>query len=103
MGWQRVCSVADVPQNGMVQFTTPGGDDVLVLASTTTRYACQAQCPHLDTPLGEGMFDGSTLTCHLHLWQWDIESGDAKGLAELPLQCYDVKEEEGALYVDIVT
>jgi hypothetical protein len=30
----------------------------------------------------DGFFDGKTLTCHQHLWQWDIHSGSAIGLAE---------------------
>lgn len=99
MSWQRLCGIAEIPKDGMLQFTAADGTDVLLLSSGSTRYACQAQCPHLDTPLAEGMFDGSTLTCHLHLWQWDIESGDPKGLAELPLACYEVKEEGDILYV----
>ncbi len=101
MSWQRVCSIAEIPEKGMLQFTTAAGDDVLVLGSGAEHYACQAICPHLDTPLAEGMFDGKTLTCHQHLWQWDIESGDAKGLAEMPLLCYEVKEEGGSLYVNV--
>lgn len=101
MAWQRVCSIAEIPAKGMLQFSTADGVEVLVLDSGDERFACQAICPHLDTPLAEGMFDGSTLTCHQHLWQWDIESGDPKGLAELPLTRYDVKEEGGSLYVDI--
>jgi toluene monooxygenase system ferredoxin subunit len=103
VSWERVCAVADVPPNGMVQHVTEDGNDVLLLASVSERFACQAVCPHLDTPLAEGMFDGSTLTCHLHLWQWDISTGDALGLAELPLLTYAVKEEGGDLYVDLAT
>jgi toluene monooxygenase system ferredoxin subunit len=103
MSWQRICAVAEFPKDGMVQCTTDKGHDVLVLGYASERFACQAICPHLDTPLAEGMFDGSTLTCHLHLWQWDIESGEPKGLAELPLQTYEVKEESGYLYVNLDT
>ncbi len=53
----------------------------------------------MDTPLEEGMFDGETLTCHQHLWQWDIATGDPKGLAESPLECLRVKREGGILMV----
>ncbi len=101
MSWQRVCPAADVPSGGMVQHTTADGTTVLLLASDSEKFACQAICPHLDSPLEEGMFDGTTLTCHLHLWQWDIASGDPKGLAETPLLTYHVKEENGDLYVDL--
>lgn len=101
MSWQRVCPAAEVPSGGMVQHAAADGTQVLLLASGTGTFACQAVCPHLDSPLEEGMFDGVTLTCHLHLWQWDIASGEPKGLAELPLLTYDVKEENGDLYVNL--
>jgi toluene monooxygenase system ferredoxin subunit len=37
------------------------------------------------------VFDGEALTCLEHLWQWSLrEGGEARGLAEAPLQMYDV-------------
>lgn len=99
MDWTRVCAAADVPSEGLKEFATGDGVPVLLLNAGNTFFACQAICPHLDTPLAEGMFDGSTLTCHQHLWQWDIETGEPKGLAEMALECYEVKEEGGSLYV----
>ncbi len=99
MDWKLVCQAADIPSDGLKQVETDDGQPVLLLKAGAEYHACQASCPHLETPLEEGMFDGSTLTCHEHLWQWDIETGEPKGLAELPLECFDIKEENGALYV----
>ena len=48
----------------------------------------------------EGLFDGAVLTCHQHLWQWDIRSGAPMGLAEAPLEVYNVLIEGDAIYVD---
>jgi toluene monooxygenase system ferredoxin subunit len=42
----------------------------------------QAICPHQEVALCEGLFDGTVLTCHQHLWQWDIRSGAPMGIAE---------------------
>src|SRR5438105_2764158 len=56
-------------------------------------------CPHQDVPLCEGLFDGSTLTCHMHLWQWDIKTGEPRGIAEAPLQRYPLAREGDALYL----
>ncbi|MGH8599695.1 MAG: cyclic nucleotide-binding domain-containing protein, partial [Burkholderiales bacterium] len=61
--------------------------------------AYQAICPHQDTPLCEGLYDGSVLTCHLHLWQWDIRNGAPIGLAEAPLQRYPVELEDDSIFV----
>jgi toluene monooxygenase system ferredoxin subunit len=45
------------------------------------------------------LFDGATLTCHMHLWQWDIRSGAPLGIAEAPLQRYPLAREGDALYL----
>jgi toluene monooxygenase system ferredoxin subunit len=51
-------------------------------------------------PLCEGVFDGATLTCHMHLWQWDVRSDAPLGIAEAPLQKYRLTREGDALYVE---
>jgi toluene monooxygenase system ferredoxin subunit len=99
MGWRRVDGAESVPAGKMQQFSTEDGDAVLILNGSGTFFACQAICPHMDTPLEEGMFDGETLTCHQHLWQWDIATGDPKGLAESPLECMRVKNDDGTVMV----
>ncbi|WP_063059369.1 MBL fold metallo-hydrolase [Nocardia sienata] len=39
----------------------------------------QRRCPHLKADLSKfGVVDGKTLTCNLHGWQWDLESGRCK-------------------------
>ena len=45
-------------------------------------------------PLCEGLLNGSTLTCHMHLWQWDIRTGAPFGIAEAPLQGYPLAREK---------
>jgi UDP-MurNAc hydroxylase len=42
-------------------------------------YEIQRRCPHLKADLSKfGVVDGNTLTCNLHGWQWDLESGRCK-------------------------
>ena len=93
-----VCKAADIPENGMKGYET-AGRRVLVAQSGDRYYAYQGLCPHQDVCLDEGFYDGSVLTCHQHLWQWDITTGAAVGLAEAPLERYDVQVEHGELYV----
>ncbi|RVW04541.1 MBL fold metallo-hydrolase [Rhodococcus spongiicola] len=39
-------------------------------------YEIQRRCPHLKADLTKfGVVDGSNLTCNLHGWQWDLETG----------------------------
>jgi toluene monooxygenase system ferredoxin subunit len=99
MGKRLVCRVADVPENGLKECEAEGGLKLVVANAGGEFVGFQAMCPHQDVPLCEGLFDGSTLTCHMHLWQWDVRSGAPLGLAEAPLQRYPIAREGDALYL----
>lgn len=87
-----LCKVSDIPANGIKQLETPAGEKVCVVNAGDRFFACQAYCPHKGIALCEAVFDGETLTCLEHLWQWSLqEGGTAKGLAETPLKMYDVE------------
>lgn len=94
-----ICRADDIPHGGMRCFDTVAGLKVLVARGDDGFHACQGLCPHQEVPLDEGFFDGQTLTCHQHLWQWDIRTGEAQGLAEAPLQRFVVEEADGLLFV----
>ena len=47
----------------------------------------------------KGLYDGAVLTCHQHLWQWDIRTGAAMGLAEAALESFPVQVEGDSIYV----
>jgi toluene monooxygenase system ferredoxin subunit len=99
MARKFVCRRADVPANGMAGFDAGEGLKVLIASSGEEYFACQATCPHQDVSLAEGLYDGSVLTCHQHLWQWNIRSGSPIGLAEAALECYKVEVEGDGIYI----
>jgi toluene monooxygenase system ferredoxin subunit len=99
MGRKMICRTSDVPANGLKECEGEGGIKLLVANSGSEYFAVQALCPHQDVPLCEGLYDGSVLICHQHLWQWDIRTGAPMGLAEAPLERYDVTVEGDAIYV----
>lgn len=93
MAKKVICGKADVPANGLKECEGAGGVKLLIVNSGSEYFAVQGLCPHQEIPLCEGMFDGTVLTCHQHLWQWDIRTGEPQGLAEAPLERYEVKVE----------
>lgn len=94
-----VCPRKQVPENGMIECETEEGLRLLVVNAGDDYFAYQAMCPHQDTPLCEGLYDGAVLTCHQHLWQWDIRTGAAMGLAEAALETFPVRVEGDSIYV----
>ena len=99
MAKRLVCRVADVPENGLKECEAEGGLKLVVANAGGEFFGFQAICPHQEVPLCEGLFDGSTLTCHMHLWQWDVRTGAPLGIAEAPLQRYPLEREGDALYL----
>jgi toluene monooxygenase system ferredoxin subunit len=94
-----ICRASDIAPSGMKSYDIESGSKVLVVNAGDEYFAYQGLCPHQDVCLDEGFFDGSTLTCHQHLWQWDVRTGEAMGLAEAPLQKYDIEESDGQIYL----
>lgn len=95
----RICSASEIPGQGMKCYDTALGAKVLVVNNGDQFHAFQGLCPHQDVCLDEGFFDGTTLTCHQHLWQWDVRTGEALGLAEAPLERYEIEHVDGDIFV----
>ncbi|MGH7390702.1 MAG: Rieske 2Fe-2S domain-containing protein [Candidatus Rokuibacteriota bacterium] len=96
--WTRLCASADVPADGMKEFSV-GGVGVLVVNAGGAFLAYQALCPHEAVPLEQGIHDGAVLTCLEHMWQFDVRTGAPMGDAQEGLKGYRLKEEQGELYV----
>ncbi len=98
LNWKRVGPTADVPANGMKEFSVEGVN-VLVVHAGDAYVAFQALCPHEAIPLEQGIHDGSALTCLEHMWQFDLRTGAPLGDALEALRSYPLKEDRGELYV----
>src|SRR5438093_12943776 len=95
-----VCRVAEIPQDSLKECAVEGGLKLVVANAGGEFFGYQATCPHQDVALCEGLYDGATLTCHMHLWQWDIRTGAPIGIAEAPLERYDLTIEGESVYVE---
>ena len=98
LAWTRVCASGDVPVNGIKEFSIDGVNLIVVnVAGAFVAY--QAMCPHEAFSLGDGVCDGSVLTCLEHMWQFDVRTGAPMGDAQEGLKSYQLKEERGELYL----
>lgn len=95
-----LCKLAEVKADAIREIAFDGDKKLCVINTGGELYACQAYCPHQGIPLCEAALDGTTLTCLEHLWQWDLPSGDPKGLAEAPLQMMEVEADGDSLYLN---
>jgi UDP-MurNAc hydroxylase len=55
---------------------------------TLDGWEVQRRCPHLKADLSKfGVVEGSTLTCNLHGWAWDLRTGKCLTTKGHPLRC----------------
>jgi len=94
-----VCKRSEIPANGMIECEAEGGLKLLIVNAGDDYFAYQPTCPHQEVRLCEGLYDGAVLTCHQHLWQWDIRTGAPMGIAEAPLESFPVEVKGDSIYV----
>ncbi len=88
-----------VPPDSMITVEV-GGESVLLANVDGKYYGMGAICTHQQWDLSEGTLEDTAVTCAGHGSVWDLKTG--KGVFDEPLEdepLYDVKEEDGFLYV----
>jgi nitrite reductase/ring-hydroxylating ferredoxin subunit len=96
-----VGTAEDVPQGEMRSFQI-GGEDIAVANVDGTFHAFGNVCTHKQCQLSEGDLDGTTVTCPCHGSQFDVTTGKVvNGPATLPVDSYDVSQEDGELKIGI--
>lgn len=77
------------------------GDKAIALFNVNgTFYAIDNTCPHRGGPLGEGDLDGTTVSCPLHGWQYDVTSG--AGTIGPSVNKYEIKINEQTKEITVV-
>ena len=101
MAFERVCSLDDLWEGEMQAFPLQDKQVLIVNGEGGIIRAFDGKCPHQDYPLSNGALEGNVLTCSMHLWQFDIVSGDGVNPTGCKLKGYAVKVENGDILVDL--
>lgn len=100
MTWKAICKLEDVEPSSMRPVTSGGSEFLVLRGDNDDILVVPPSCPHMQTRLCDGFFDGSLLTCSQHLWQWSVKDGSMQGIAEAPLAVYPSKVEGGEILID---
>jgi nitrite reductase (NADH) small subunit len=79
VAWVDVGSLDDLPPQAVQRIETPRGPIALFRTIEGGVFALADRCPHEGGPLSEGIVHGRAVTCPLHSWVIDLESGEPKG------------------------
>ena len=100
MSWIDIGALEDIPIRGARKVKTKVGCVAVFRTDETTVYATSNVCPHKGGPLAEGIVHDHKVTCPLHNWVFDLETGEAQGADEGRIETYAVRTEDGRLLLD---
>ena len=78
-----------------------GGQPVALFNLEGTFHALAGRCPHRGGPLGQGFLDGSRVSCPWHNYTFEVTTGENVVSADLAVARYEVKVEDGRVFVKV--
>ena len=97
--WTEVINLEEIPQLGARVVRTDTMDIALFRTYRDEVFALKDSCPHKGGPLSQGIVHGNTVTCPLHNWKIDLDSGNALAPDEGCSHRFPVKIEDGKVYL----
>jgi len=99
--WVEVGTLEDIPKLGSRVVNGPDGDIAVFRNSKDEIFALRDSCPHKKGPLSQGIVHDRTVTCPLHNWKIELDTGNAKAPDEGCTGHYDCKMEDNTIYISI--
>ena len=99
MSWIDVGALSEIPVRGARKVKTEQGCIALFRTDEEEVFAVSNTCPHKQGPLNEGIVHGQSVTCPLHNWVFDLNTGEAQGADEGKIETYPVMIEDGRVLI----
>jgi len=90
-----------IPRRGARVLRAEGRTIALFRTTDDRVYALEDRCPHRGGPLSQGIVHGHCVTCPMHEWIIDLESGEATGPDEGATLRFDVRIDDGRILVAV--
>lgn len=101
--WLDIGPLDAIPVRGARLIKTKHGCVAVFRSSENEAFALDDRCPHKGGPLSQGIVHGKSVTCPLHNWVIDLNSGEAQGADTGSVSTYPLKIENGRVFVDLAT
>ncbi|GGF63701.1 tRNA-(guanine-N1)-methyltransferase [Paracoccus acridae] len=93
-------SLDDVPAQGARVVRTAQGCVAVFRTADDRVFALEDRCSHKGGPLSEGIVHGTFVTCPLHNWVFDMNTGQAQGADEGRVRTFAAKVQEGRILIE---
>lgn len=95
----KVAEADEIPA-GKMKLVEANGERIALANVDGTICAFSDECTHDGGPLSEGDLEGDVVTCPWHFSSFNVRTGEiVESPAEEVVQTYDVRVEDGAVYV----
>ena len=99
--WTEIGQILDIPRQGARVVTSRIGDIAVFRALDDTVFAIEDRCPHKGGPLSQGIVHGHAVTCPLHNWVIDLQSGEAAAPDVGCVKRIPVRVEDGRILLSL--
>jgi nitrite reductase (NADH) small subunit len=96
----KVAQTSDLAP-GECKTVSVNGQEIALFNVDGKFYALDNTCPHQGGPLGEGMLDGTVVTCPWHGWRFDVCTGVSPVVPTAKAARFDVKVEGNDVLVKV--
>lgn len=100
-GWIELGPLEDIAPLGARIVRRPEGDIAVFRAENDKVYALDNTCPHKGGPLADGIVHGCRITCPLHNWVMELETGEAVAPDEGRVKTWPVEVRDGAVFLRV--
>ncbi len=96
--YQIALAASDLPPGHATEVSV-GGQNIALFNVDGVFHALAGRCPHRGGPLGQGFLEGAQVSCPWHNYTFDVTTGENVVSADLKVQRFEVKVEDGRVYV----
>ncbi len=101
VNWIEIGTIGDITPLGSRTVHMGGLKIAVFRTSNDEVYALENKCAHKQGPLSEGIVHGCRVTCPLHNWVFDMQTGKATGADEGTVKTFPVKVTDGTIFISV--
>ena len=99
--WIEIGALKDIPRLGARVVRTASGDIAVFRTENDEVFALDDRCPHKGGPLSQGLVHNRRVTCPLHNFVIELESGKAVAPDEGCTHSHPAKVENGIVWLSV--
>lgn len=99
--WIEIGALKDIPRLGSRVVRTASGNIAVFRTESDEVFALDDRCPHKGGPLSQGIVHNKRVTCPLHNFVIELESGKAVAPDEGCTHSHGAKVENGIVFLSV--